>query len=87
MFKRFPPFWHSRPVHSRSVAPRLVVVSLLPEVADALGVTVKTCQLRSGSFLYYRVCAANGSVRHPLGALGTPLLALRSPSLKTVRAE
>src|ERR671920_106248 len=41
----------------------LVVVGLLPEVADALGMTVKTCQLRSGSFLYVRVCAANGNVR------------------------
>jgi hypothetical protein len=37
-------------------------VSLLPEVADALGVTVKTCQLMSGSFVYYRVCTANGKV-------------------------
>ena len=40
----------------------LVVASLLPEVADALGVTVKTCQLMSGSFVYYRVCTANGKV-------------------------
>jgi hypothetical protein len=43
----------------------LVVVGLLPEVADALRVTVKTCQLRSCSFLYYCICAANGNVRHP----------------------
>ena len=40
----------------------LVVVGLLPKVADALGMTVKTCQLMSGSFVYYRVCTANGKV-------------------------
>ncbi len=65
----------------------LVVVSLLPEVADALGATVKTCQLRSGSFLYYRVCAANGSVRQPFKVQNILLWASRSSSPKMARGQ